>query len=312
MIPFSDIFGWECSFSQKVVNRWYHNNIILIGDAAHVFPPFGAQGIVNGLRDAFALSWRLALLCKHTAHAQLSIQSQCLFEQWSQERRKGVDDASLLTSSTGDILLSKSFVFTSIVGIISSTLNLMPWLRDRLLYRTLSDKAGLRGKEGCYFLDGEGGGWKVAQVYVNTSEGSSSSCLSDNIFWRPKSTLSLLLLDRPDKEEALAIEQALADASLPPYFLSDDVLELCEDASSTGDSTSYLETKKLFPTTFEDAIRGGMSLLPYYDSSEFRRRFQATARFALMRSDLIVFSQGQTPAQLRTQLQLASEMLTAG
>ncbi|KAM5510071.1 hypothetical protein FOXYSP1_13037 [Fusarium oxysporum f. sp. phaseoli] len=37
-------------------------------DAAHVFPPFGAQGIANGIRDSFALSWRLALLCDENQH----------------------------------------------------------------------------------------------------------------------------------------------------------------------------------------------------------------------------------------------------
>lgn len=33
------------TFSHKVVNRWYSRRTVLIGDAAHVFPPFGGQGI---------------------------------------------------------------------------------------------------------------------------------------------------------------------------------------------------------------------------------------------------------------------------
>ncbi|KAF5262150.1 hypothetical protein FOXYS1_7136 [Fusarium oxysporum] len=37
-------------------------------DAAHVFPPFGAQGIANGIRDSLALSWRLVLLCDENQH----------------------------------------------------------------------------------------------------------------------------------------------------------------------------------------------------------------------------------------------------
>jgi hypothetical protein len=302
----------ECSFSQKVVNRWYHNNIILIGDAAHVFPPFSAQGIVNGLRDAFALSWRISLLCNVKARAQLAIQSQVLLEQWSQERRKGVDDSSLLTARSGDILLSKSFVFTSAVSILNSLSNLVPGLRDRMLSRSLSDKGVLRGKEGCFFLEGEGGGWKVAQMYAKFPGGNNSGCLSDHIFWRPRSTLSLLLLDHPSKEEASAIEQALEEASLPPYLLSGDILELCEDASSTSHSTSHLATRKLSPGTFEDALCGGLSPLPCYNSSEFRARFQATARFVLMRSDFIIFSQARTVAQLHKQMRLALEMLTGG
>jgi 2-polyprenyl-6-methoxyphenol hydroxylase-like FAD-dependent oxidoreductase len=29
------------TFAHKIINRWYHRDTILIGDAAHVFPPFG-------------------------------------------------------------------------------------------------------------------------------------------------------------------------------------------------------------------------------------------------------------------------------
>lgn len=40
------------TFTHKVVNRWFHKKTVLIGDAAHVFSPFGGQGIASGIRDA--------------------------------------------------------------------------------------------------------------------------------------------------------------------------------------------------------------------------------------------------------------------
>lgn len=50
------------TFQHKVVNRWFAKRSILIGDAAHVFPPFGGQGIASGIRDAHQLAWRIALM----------------------------------------------------------------------------------------------------------------------------------------------------------------------------------------------------------------------------------------------------------
>ena len=38
--------------------------MILCGDSAHVFPPFGGQGIASGFRDATALAWRLVVACR--------------------------------------------------------------------------------------------------------------------------------------------------------------------------------------------------------------------------------------------------------
>ena len=55
------------TFVQKVAGpKWHHNRTIIIGDAAHVFPPFGGQGIASGVRDAVGLAWRLAVLTKGT------------------------------------------------------------------------------------------------------------------------------------------------------------------------------------------------------------------------------------------------------
>lgn len=43
-------------FSHRVVNKWFAERTILIGDAAHVFPPFGGQGVACGVQDAVGLA----------------------------------------------------------------------------------------------------------------------------------------------------------------------------------------------------------------------------------------------------------------
>jgi 3-(3-hydroxy-phenyl)propionate hydroxylase len=43
-----------------VASRWRDRNVFILGDAAHVTPPFNGQGMGAGLRDALNLTWKLA------------------------------------------------------------------------------------------------------------------------------------------------------------------------------------------------------------------------------------------------------------
>lgn len=46
-------------FSERVAERLSEERIFLLGDAAHVMPPFGAQGLNTGARDAVNLCWKI-------------------------------------------------------------------------------------------------------------------------------------------------------------------------------------------------------------------------------------------------------------
>lgn len=50
----------EYTFCARVALRWRDRRIFLLGDAAHLTPPFIGQGLGAGLRDADNLAWKLA------------------------------------------------------------------------------------------------------------------------------------------------------------------------------------------------------------------------------------------------------------
>ena len=50
----------EYTFRARVTDRWRAGRVLLLGDAAHLTPPFIGQGLGAGLRDAHNLAWKLA------------------------------------------------------------------------------------------------------------------------------------------------------------------------------------------------------------------------------------------------------------
>jgi hypothetical protein len=54
---------WSSVFriSHRIVDRYGDARVFLAGDAAHIHPPTGGQGMNTGIQDAYNLGWKLAL-----------------------------------------------------------------------------------------------------------------------------------------------------------------------------------------------------------------------------------------------------------
>jgi len=72
-------------FSARIAERMQDGRVFLLGDAAHVMPPFGAQGLNSGARDAANLTWKIAAALRGGI-------SRAALESYDPERRRNVKD----------------------------------------------------------------------------------------------------------------------------------------------------------------------------------------------------------------------------
>ncbi|MEV8566361.1 FAD-dependent monooxygenase [Streptomyces sp. NPDC051322] len=64
---------WSSVFriSHRIVDRYGEGRVFVAGDAAHIHPPTGAQGMNTGIQDAYNLAWKLASIVRGEASDRL-------------------------------------------------------------------------------------------------------------------------------------------------------------------------------------------------------------------------------------------------
>ncbi|BBC32223.1 hypothetical protein SGFS_035170 [Streptomyces graminofaciens] len=82
------------TFRARVADRWRRGRIFLLGDAAHLTPPFVGQGLCSGLRDAHNLSWKLAAVLQQGADERM-------LETYERERKPHARHVIRLAVATG-------------------------------------------------------------------------------------------------------------------------------------------------------------------------------------------------------------------
>ncbi len=90
------------TFHARMADRWRDGRIFLVGDAAHLTPPFAGQGMNSGIRDSHNLSWKLAAVIQGRL-------GQRLLDTYEQERRKHAWEMILLALRMGKVMMPRSF-----------------------------------------------------------------------------------------------------------------------------------------------------------------------------------------------------------
>lgn len=94
---------WRASsyrFHALVLRQWRSDRVFFLGDAAHMTPPFLAQGMCQGIRDAANLVWKLTLVNRGAA-------SPDLLDTYQAERLPHVKQTTLVTKSLGKVICER-------------------------------------------------------------------------------------------------------------------------------------------------------------------------------------------------------------
>ena len=116
----------EYTFRAKIADRWRRGNTFLLGDAAHLTPPFVGQGLGAGLRDAMNLSWKLAGVLGDTL-------DPAVLDTYERERKPHARSMIDLALMVGRSMTSGGRAGDLLRGIVVPWIHLLPGLRKRVL-----------------------------------------------------------------------------------------------------------------------------------------------------------------------------------
>jgi 2-polyprenyl-6-methoxyphenol hydroxylase-like FAD-dependent oxidoreductase len=132
---------WTSAFrvSHRGAEHYRAGRVFVAGDAAHVHSPAGGQGMNTGIQDAVNLGWKLGLVCRGGAPAEL-------LDSYDAERRPVGEEVlrftdRAFTAATSDSALARTARTRLVPLVLPIALRLRP--ARRLAFRTVS-QLGIR------------------------------------------------------------------------------------------------------------------------------------------------------------------------
>lgn len=119
----------EYTFRAQIADRWRDRNVFLLGDAAHLTPPFIGQGMGAGLRDAMNLAWKVAGVIRGDL-------PEALLATYEQERKPHARSMISLALAMGWAMTAGGHVGNMVRRTVAPRLRWVPGLRDKLTHGT--------------------------------------------------------------------------------------------------------------------------------------------------------------------------------
>lgn len=160
-------------FHARCCNRFQKDRVFLVGDAAHITPPFVGQGLVAGLRDAANLGWKLAWVLAGKATPDL-------LKSYDVERRPHAIQMINLARFMGKLVMPRNWVSAVVIHGAMRIAHLLPPLRKH--FEELEIKPANRFSMGFFLPAGSKSplrsGGQLPQHWVRSGMGI---CLSDDV-----------------------------------------------------------------------------------------------------------------------------------
>ena len=116
----------EYTFRAQIADHWRDRNVFILGDAAHLTPPFIGQGLGAGLRDSMNLSWKLAGVLSGAL-------SESVLDSYETERKPHALAMIKLAKLIGAAMTQGGRAGNALRKLVAPRLHLIPSLRDRIL-----------------------------------------------------------------------------------------------------------------------------------------------------------------------------------
>lgn len=162
-------------FHARVAEKFKVGRVFLVGDAAHITPPFVGQGLVAGLRDVANLAWKLSWVCHGRAQPSL-------LDTYEQERRPHAKAMIDLAKMMGRLVMPSNHAAAFMTHGLMSVMTRIPRLKR--LFENLEIKPPNRFKAGCFIKAVRGAklrrGEQMPQAWLKPQAGGEV-VLSDDV-----------------------------------------------------------------------------------------------------------------------------------
>ncbi|MFD7843347.1 bifunctional 3-(3-hydroxy-phenyl)propionate/3-hydroxycinnamic acid hydroxylase [Nocardia sp. NPDC059764] len=115
----------EYTFRAQAADHWRHGRVFILGDAAHLTPPFIGQGMCAGLRDAANLTWKLAAVLAGGLPADL-------LDTYEEERKPHARSMIRLAKLIGVIMTDGGELGNRLRSVLAPHLHRIPGLTAQI------------------------------------------------------------------------------------------------------------------------------------------------------------------------------------